>query len=105
MTKVILLLLLLLTPSLTLAQSRPMFRPEAIPMICGYVADHVKVLEESEFRLLWTVTGQNTTIAMYEKTGLEYYWVALVTIEGQPDMACIIDQGAELVRYHEGGQG
>lgn len=105
MTKVILLCLSLMLPSVTLAQSQPMFRLEPQPMLCGFVADHVKVLEESEFRLLWTVTGQNTTIAMYEKTGLEYYWVALVTVEGQPDIACIIDQGAELVRYHDGGQG
>lgn len=103
MTKVILLCLSLLLPSLALAQSRPMFRPEPIPMLCGYVADHAKVLEESDFNLLWTVSGTHQTIAMYEKTGMEYYWVALVTVEGEPDRACIITQGDALTRYHGGG--
>lgn len=104
MTKIILLCLMLLTSSVTLAQQPPMFTEQSRPMLCGYVSDHAKVLEESDFRLLWTVTGQNVTISMYEKTGFEYYWVALVTVEGQPDVACIIDQGGEMVRYHGGGE-
>lgn len=72
----------------------PLFTLRPVPLLCGALEDHLRVLDANDFEPSWRGSGgRGRVVVMVNDQG---YWQLLLILDGAPDVACVAAEGQQL---------